>query len=96
MPFWREDYFELKVINAQKIQEKVYTSPSTAYIYFGKAAASRKRAITRDSFLPKKLICKTAQTLFFKHNLFPVNGLSPLCIPKLLLSSLTQDVIYKP
>ena len=28
-----EDYFELKAIKTQKIQEKLFTSPSTAYLF---------------------------------------------------------------
>ena len=70
------DYFELKTMKTQQIQEKSFTSPSsTAKICIGKGAYTRKRII-RNTFLLTKLICITGQPLFSRHLLcLPVNGL---------------------
>ena len=62
VPIWHKNYFELKVIiETQQIQEKLFNFSLTAKITIGKAACTRKRAIT---FLPKKHIYKIGQHLF--------------------------------
>lgn len=62
MLIWHKNYFELKVIiETQQIQEKLFNFSLTAKITIGKAACTRKRAIT---FLPKKHNYKTGQHLF--------------------------------
>ena len=32
-PLWHKNYFELKAIKTQQIQEKLFTSPSTSSLY---------------------------------------------------------------
>lgn len=82
MSLWHQDYPELKAIETQQIQEKLFTV-STAYIFFGKGSCTRKRTTTRDTFWAQKLTCITEKTLFSKHPLCPPgNVLSLLCIPR--------------
>ena len=47
MPLWHKNYSELKKIKTQL--QKLFTSlpPTTAYIYTGKEACTKKRIITR-------------------------------------------------
>ena len=56
-PLWHEDYCDLKAIKSQQIQEKLLTSPPTGC----------KRAIKRDTCLPKKLVYIIGQLLFSTH-----------------------------
>ena len=81
MSLWHQDYPELKAIETQQIQEKLFTV-STAYIFFGKGACTRKRTTTRDTFWAQKLTCITEKPLFSKH---------PLCPPGNVLSFVFPD-----
>jgi len=83
-PLWHKYYFELKAIKTQQIQESSLSPPQMP-------ACTRKRAISRDPSLPKKLIYTIEQPLFSKHLIsLSDNGLSLLCIFRPLPLSLAQ------
>ena len=87
---WHEHHFEFKAIKPAD-QGKALYLPSHLW------AHTRKRAINKDSSLPKKFIWVT-QHLFPKHLLSPSSkGLPPLCntqIPPLSLAHITISLLH--
>lgn len=46
--FWHEDYFKLKAIKTQQVQEKLFTSPISGLNLLWKGACIRKRDYQRQ------------------------------------------------
>ena len=62
--------------------------PRPLPVYIGEGAYTRKRALTKETFLPKKLTCLTGQLLFPKHlRCLHVKGSPPRGLPTICLSS---------
>ena len=51
-----KDYFELKAIKTQKIHENFLPTPQLPNFVMKRGHCSRKTAMNRDTFLPKKLL----------------------------------------
>lgn len=62
-PLWHKD-FELKVTKTQQMQEKLCASPSMPKFRLERRPYNKKRAINKDSPLPKELICVIGQPCF--------------------------------